>query len=43
VTISSGGGANNESYLGTLYPETKGHLPQPSAMLFVFALPEKSK
>ena len=43
VTISSGGGANIESYLSTLYPESKGHLPQPAAMLFVFALPEKSK
>jgi alcohol dehydrogenase (cytochrome c) len=43
VTISSGGGANIENYLSTLYPESKGHLPQPSAMLFVFALPEKSK
>jgi outer membrane protein assembly factor BamB len=43
VTISSGGGANIESYLATLYPESKGHLPQPSAVLFVFALPEKSK
>ncbi len=39
VTISSGGGANIESYMPALYPESKGHLPQPSSMLFVFALP----
>ena len=43
VTISSGGGANIESYMSQLYPESKGHLRQPTAMLFVFALPEKSK
>jgi alcohol dehydrogenase (cytochrome c) len=43
VTISSGGGANIESYMPALYPESKGHLPQPSSMLFVFALPEKAK
>jgi hypothetical protein len=43
VTISSGGGANIESYMPALYPESKGRLPQPSSMLFVFALPEKAK
>ena len=26
-----------------LFPDAKGHLPEPSAMLFVFALPEKGK
>jgi len=40
VSISSGGGANIESYMSSLYPESKGRLPQPSSMLFVFALPE---
>src|SRR6202011_3781803 len=43
VTISSGGGAHIESSRRALNPKSKAHLPQPSSMLFVFALPEKSK
>ena len=43
ITISSGGGSIGETMVRRLFPESKGHLPEPAATLFVFALPEKGK
>ena len=43
ITISSGGGSIGEGMVRRLFPESKGHLPEPAATLFVFALPEKGK
>ncbi|HWH58868.1 MAG TPA: PQQ-binding-like beta-propeller repeat protein [Terriglobales bacterium] len=43
IAISTGGGTIGESMILHLFPDAKGHLPEPSAMLFVFALPEKGK
>src|SRR6202034_3996198 len=43
IAISAGGGTIGESMIMNLFPEAKGHLPEPSATLFVFALPEKGK
>lgn len=43
ITISSGGGTIGETMIRRLFPESKGHLPEPTATLFVFALPEKGK
>jgi alcohol dehydrogenase (cytochrome c) len=38
IAIPTGGGAIAEGYVSTLWPESKGHLPQNSSTLFVFAL-----
>jgi alcohol dehydrogenase (cytochrome c) len=43
ITISSGGGSIGEGMIRRLFPESEGHLPEPAATLFVFALPEKAK
>jgi len=43
VAVSSGGGSVTENFVPRIWPESKGHLPQATATLFVFALPEKKK
>jgi alcohol dehydrogenase (cytochrome c) len=45
IAISAGGGTIGESMIANmnLFPGAKGHLPEPSATLFVFAIPEKGK
>jgi alcohol dehydrogenase (cytochrome c) len=43
IAISSGGGTIGEGMVRRLFPESEGHLPEPAATLFVFALPEKGK
>ncbi len=43
IAISTGGGTIGENTVPRLFPESKGHLPEPAATLFVFALPVKGK
>jgi alcohol dehydrogenase (cytochrome c) len=43
VAIASGGGAAIDGQIATFWPEAKDRLPQPSATLFVFALPANAK
>jgi alcohol dehydrogenase (cytochrome c) len=43
ITISSGGGSIGENMVPRLFPESKGHIPEPTSMLFVFALPGEGK
>lgn len=43
VAVSSGGGSVREGFVRVLWPESRSHLPQPAATLFVFALPEGNK
>lgn len=43
IAISSGGGSAREAAIPLLWPESRGHLPQPTATLFVFALPATVK
>jgi len=43
IAITSGGGSVTETFVPRIWPESHGHLPQPAATLFVFALPEKKK
>ena len=43
VAVSTGGGSSRENSIPTWWPEAKGRLPQTSATMFVFALPEGTK
>ena len=43
VAIATGGGGVIDQQMAMLWPETKDRLVQPSATLFVFALPERAK
>ena len=43
IAIASGGGSESETQLTHFYPDSIGHIPEPTSNLFVFALPEKNR